>query len=571
MSADLTALSNCEATLSTWQKMSPGVYSAIVTILIVLVSGACQGIDSDTGYQVRALQQNREGVSPTFNTFISPKPADLSQDVASWMVWWAPGNGILLSLIMHLGLNLGTAARILAILCLVVGAGGWSLWIASFALNNWIRLLVSAGLPWSVYVHNAVFYYGAETLLFAATPWALLVTVKWMKYLNRGQCPVILAVLSGGSLGILYALKYTGGFVTLGALGFVLFQAAGAMIRRRVSLQSLWPIAFFTVLALTPAIFINVINSAHTHTMNLVTARLAFQWQWETLLFGMVNPVLAFARADAALGQLFNLLHLPLGSIEIFSGTVALLGAVGLWFLICSNFPSRLNAQLSYFVLLTSVASLAAIWTISSSASYESRHVAMASIAILPYLAEQAIALRSGRMKVILALCGFVYVLVPSAYGAVAVVGKTIRHARYQVGPSGLYNGYLSNRDVARTRSRLLLDFSPASDVWYVVNPVAAADLPGRVLIRRTNDITVDDLRKEKFYSSKPVRIRLLLPDDDERRGTGAIIRDSFPRAVGWHEYSAEPTLHVWVSWLGPSPKEELEAPRPVLPWAQRQ
>src|SRR5882724_3501374 len=90
MSADLTTDSNCEAALSTWQKMSPGVYSAVVITLIVLVSGASQGIDSDTGWQVRALQQNCEGTSPTFTTFISPNPADLSQDVASWMVWWAP-------------------------------------------------------------------------------------------------------------------------------------------------------------------------------------------------------------------------------------------------------------------------------------------------------------------------------------------------------------------------------------------------------------------------------------------------------------------------------------------------
>jgi hypothetical protein len=96
-------------------------------------------------------------------------------------------------------------------------------------------------------------------------------------------------------------------------------------------------------------------------------------------------------------------------------------------------------------------------------------------------------------------------------------------------------------------------------------------DLPGRVIVRRTSDVTIEDLKKEKFHSSKPVRIRLLLPEEDERSGKGAVIRQSFPRAGAWHEDSADLMSHVWVSWVGPSPKEEIEAPRPVLPWAERQ
>jgi len=248
---------------------------------------------------------------------------------------------------------------------------------------------------------------------------------------------------------------------------------------------------------------------------------------------------------------------------------VALPGAAALWLLMCSRLPSRPAGRLAWCLLVTSVASVTAIWMISTGASYESRHVAGASIAIVPYLIQRVVAIRSRRTRTVLAACAICYLLVPSLYGVSGFFGKVSRHSGYRPGPSGVYNPFLSKADATKSRSLLLADFSVSTDLWYVINPIAALDLPGRVLVRRAMDLSTDELRQEVFYSKKPVRVRLVLPNDFEQNGKATVIRRSFPRAAEWIEIPAEAPLRCWVSWIQPSTAEELHAPRPFLPWTE--
>jgi hypothetical protein len=555
---------------SLWSKVSPAAYCTAIILIIVLWAGATQGVDSDSAWQFRAVQQHFDGASPTFNTLMKPNPADLSENRAQWIVWWAPGNVILISSLMRVNLTLGQAVRLMGFLCLALGAVGWSLWIATFRIPKPMRLLLSALLPWSVYAHNAVFYYGAETLLFGAIPWTLLLALKFTDHLGRTPIQAIIAIPTGVSLGILYILKYTGLFIAIGAMTFILIQSATSLRRQRLPLKALGPAVFCGFTCLVPVIALSGINVMRTNTMNLVTASRALHWQWDTLLFAVSNPALALASASSPLQKVFvDVLGLPLRSAELLTALVALPGAAAFWLLMCYRLPSRPNGRLACCILAISVGSVAAIWTISSGASYEPRHIAGASIAIVPYLIEQAVILRSRRTQTVLAACAICYVLLPLLYGVSAVVGKTFRHSHYRPGPSGVYNPFLSETDAGKSRSLLLRDFDVSTDVWYVINPIAALDLPGRSLIRRAMDLSIDQLRQEVFYSSKPVRVRLVLPDDFEGNGKGAVIRRAFPRAVEWVQVPAEPPLRCWVSWIQASSAEELHAPRPVLPWAE--
>jgi hypothetical protein len=538
--------------------------------LIVLCARTTQGVDSDSAWQFRAVQQHFAAASPTFNTLVKPNPADLSENIAGWIAWWAPGNGIFVSSLMRLGLTLGQAVRFTGFLFLALGAVGWSLWIAAFRIPTTMRFLLSALIPWTIYAHNAVFYFGAETLLFGAIPWTLLLATKFTDYLGRTQTQAVLAIPTGLSLGALYVLKYTGLFIAIGAMTFILIESAISLRRKRLPLKALGPAVLCGIASLVPVIALTSVNIMRANTMNLVTASPALHWHWDTLLFAVANPVLAAASASSPLQKVFvDVVGFSLRSSELLTALVALPGAAALWLLICHRLPSRPNGRLACCLLVMSVGSVVAIWTISSGASFEARHVAGASIAIVPYLIEQAVALRSWRTRTILAVCGICYLLFPSLYGISGFAGKTLRHSRYQPGPSGLYNPFLSKTDAGRSRSLLLRDFNASTDVWYVINPIASLDLPGRILTRRAMDLSIDQLRQEVFYSRQAVRVRLVLPDDFEGNGKAAVIRRAFPGAAEWVEVPAEAPLRCWVSWIQASSAEELHAPRPVLPWAE--
>src|SRR5678816_3660950 len=101
--------------------------SSALMILIVIASGASQGLSSDSAWQFKAVEQHVDGSSPAFTTLVTADPTDLSANKYDWISWWAPGDALILYWLMRLHLKLGLAVRVIAILCLVAGSVGWSL------------------------------------------------------------------------------------------------------------------------------------------------------------------------------------------------------------------------------------------------------------------------------------------------------------------------------------------------------------------------------------------------------------------------------------------------------------
>jgi hypothetical protein len=541
-----------------FRPLARALLSAGLAILTVVAPGAPQGTDTDSGWQFKAVQQHLQGSSPTFNTLVSPNPHDLSIDRTEWISWWAPGSALLVWPLMALHLALGTAVRVVAILCLLGGSVGWSFWIDAFLIPRWAKLLLSVSIPWSYYAHhNSLFFYGAEALLFAAVPWTLLLTVRLSRGPASGPTPHLLAAATGLSLGLLYVLKYSGILVAIGALTYLALQAARQRRPRTPpsprTLQLAGVCAFSCLL---PILALNLLNFALASHMNLVTASRSLNVQWSTLLFGIANPALAAASAEAPLRHL--LLHptvgLVPGAAETWLAVVGLPGGALLLLVLLRRPPSSPHAQLASCLLVMSVAGVMVLWTITDSITYESRHVAGASIAVLPYVLQEAWALRfsSRTLRAFLVLCGCAYVILPLLYGVSAVIGKTARGLRHHTGPSRVYNPLLARQDVAHARSLLVAGFDPTSDLWYVTHPVPALDLPGRALIRP--DALLTKPHPETFTTSRPVRVRLILPVSMETNGKAAVIRRSFPTAVGWTSCPTDGTTHCSTSWIAPSP-----------------
>lgn len=194
--------------------------------------------------------------------------------------------------------------------------------------------------------------------------------------------------------------------------------------------------------------------------------------------------------------------------------------------------------DLARVLFAVSIAAILVVWTLSVTVSIEARHLFSAGFAMLPLaLAEGLAWWRSGNpaTRRMLSLAGCVFVAAPLSYGVVSVFAKAWRYpAGYRQPPSGIYNPLLARHDAASVVDALRRMYDPETDVWYLVEPLSGLDVPGRSIIRAADFTPLDELRRERFLTSRRVRVHALLPPRYEQNGRAAAIRDSFPQATGW-------------------------------------
>jgi hypothetical protein len=168
--------------------------------------------------------------------------------------------------------------------------------------------------------------------------------------------------------------------------------------------------------------------------------------------------------------------------------------------------------------------------TVFSARAMEARYIAAIGIALIPAVIESALQLAPKLRRASRALLvagGIVYLAIPMAYGAFSVVGKIARTPAYRTGPSGLYNPLFATTDARSPVAELTAGFNPDSDLWYLTEAFTAMDLPGRAIMQHADFLPVARLN-QKFQTSKPLRIHLLLPPWFEQNGKGAAIRGEF-------------------------------------------
>jgi hypothetical protein len=90
--------------------------------------------------------------------------------------------------------------------------------------------------------------------------------------------------------------------------------------------------------------------------------------------------------------------------------------------------------------------------------------------------------------------------------------------------------------------------------MWYLVEPLTALDLPGRAIVRHADFIDIAVLRRDRFVTSRRMRVHVLLPPRFENNGKGEAIRASFPQADGWVRREIPGAEYVsWTATLEPS------------------
>jgi GT2 family glycosyltransferase len=501
-----------------------------------------QGIYGDQAAQVRAALQYVAGESPSLNTVVLPDPADLSRDERIWIVSRPPGPQLAVYPWLATGLSLGTALRIVAGLCLIVGSVGWLRWYEQFAAPTWVRAIVAAALPFLHEASNGLYLFTQDTLSYALAPWILLLA---MRSARRG------AFGTGLALGVTYVVKYSLFFLGLGALVWLGVER---------SWRRLWWVAAGAAI---PVVALSLLNAHFGVALNSVTAQAGFYPHWGSLLALVADPALAVADAD---GLLQRLLFSPEHRVTRDQFAPYYIGlAPGLVFLWLIAHGARLPAvrglaaaQLAVIAFVVTMGAIAAVWMFTSfAADLTARHVAPASLAVLPVAALGAVDVwrRRGWPLRALVACGVgAIVLVPALYGALALPAKAFRIPRqYRLGPSEVVNPNLAPipgaPDLASVEHRIIGQFAARTDVWYADNALTALDLPGRVISG------VDErYPASEFRSRRRLRVTALIQTKVDATGDGATIRAAFKGAGPWTETTIPGALaNVWTAVLEPA------------------
>lgn len=524
--------------------------SALVVCALALRTD--QGFYSDPAQQMKTALQFVSGASPAPNDWVRPDYDDLSRDVEEPLVVWAPGTALAFVPLVRAGWTPAAAARVVAALALVAGAAGWARWCAAFDLPDAIVFLLALGIGWLRFASNALFLYNAEILVFAAAPWVLVAATAADR--AEGARRFGAMALLGLAAGALYVVKYSATFVTAGVLVWLAWRSArreGSLARRFA------PVAVAAAASAIPIAALSAWNRSHGGAANLMFATFGIHWSWAYVAHAIAAP--ALTGADLASLLSYVLMHPAHGVTQNASWLTAigLPGGVLLaWFALRPRVAGG-PASLARAVFGVSLAAMLVVWTLSTVVSIEPRHLASAGFAMLPLALAEGRARWSGpspRMRALVAASGICFVAAPFAYGVVSVAAKAMRYPpAYRTGPSGIYNPLLAQQDAASVSAALNVDPSSADDVWYLVEPLTNLDLAGRAIVRNADFIPVDALRRERFRTSKRVRVRALLPPRFEANGKAAAIRASFAQATRWSRSTiAGAEYDLWTAVLEP-------------------
>jgi hypothetical protein len=527
-----------------------------VTVAAVVSSRTDQSFYSDPAVQMKAVRQFVAGESSRPNDWARPDYADLSRTVSEQLIVFAPGTPLAFLPFVRAGVTPARAARMVAVLALVAGSIGWACWCARFNLPDTVLLAIALVFPWMRFASNALFLYSAEILAFAIVPWILMGGLA-VERAKRGALAGT-AVL-GLAAGALYIVKYSATFVTAGVLAWLVWRT----LRRDEPLaRRVIRICVCAAAAALPVAALSALNQRSGGSANLMLATLGGHWRWAFVVHAVASPALAAADLDSLL--MFTFMHPvhPVTQNVFWLSLAGLPGGVLLLVLAARARERTAAAELARAVLGVSIAAILVVWTLSSAVSIEARHLSSAGFAMLP------LALAEGRAwwrdatpprRRLLAVAACAFVIAPFAYGVASVLAKTWRYPTdYRPASSGIYNPLLAQQDAASVVEAFERDFVPATDVWYLVEPLTTLDLRGRTIVRPADFIELNFLRRERFLTSRRMRVHALLPPRFEHNGKGTAIRASFPQAIAWSR-SVVPGAEydAWTAVLDPSRSQE--------------
>jgi hypothetical protein len=565
-----------------------GVLLFLVTAAFLAASFVPYRVDTDTGFQLRSLQQWIRGETPSPGTLRLPDADDLSRDALVWSSWWPPGLPFVYAPLAATGLPLAGALRVTSFLLFLVGAVGWMRLADGIALSRSARLLYAVSLAaYAVTLGGAASLRSADNLAFTAAPWlALLVLQPGSKPSYR------LLLLCGMALGLSYWLKYT---LFLVALSFAIWLAARLFLQGAASKAAvLRPVVLGLGFAL-PVAALLVINAWQSGSFTESATGARSIWKAEDPQSARLVPValgvagapglalfqsnlwithLLYFRDDRLpfLAPLNGFQRLLLKSIAGLPGTAALIWAL-------SNIrrnrsePLRLSLAMTTtcgFYTALGAASLAVEYNYPAN---EPRYAVALMPLLHPFvLAGWLAAVHSSRRLVqatALAALTFFFIA-PVAFAASDFVLNEIgdRLAQpYRPSSTGLYMPEISPRDIPEIQAHVAGLMRSPRDLVILAGPAGWGssfmmwlETPWRTLPVTTFCLPLGrryaeaaDLRASRsLTSTRPVRVVLVASHSLEQQGWLSRLQSRFPQAKTWTPSPPIPGSHVgiWFSDL---------------------
>jgi hypothetical protein len=171
-----------------------------------------------------------------FNSITAPDPANIANDVVTFLTLWSPGQYLVPGFFIWLGTTYGLALSLTALIATVIGVVGWIQVARSFAVSSFVLFVFALGLNTFFYVtYPFRIYNGGEVLLFAAAPWCLY-AMRWA----ANQPPILCFAILLLSVALLFFAKLTG--LIIFATNVVAISLFALINRRRLnsSIITMW-------------------------------------------------------------------------------------------------------------------------------------------------------------------------------------------------------------------------------------------------------------------------------------------------------------------------------------------
>ncbi|HEX7182467.1 MAG TPA: hypothetical protein VF756_11535 [Thermoanaerobaculia bacterium] len=232
-------------------------------------------VDTDTGFQLRSLQQWTAGDTPDPGTLRLPDPRDLSRDALVWSSWWPPGFPFLYAPLAATSLSLADALRAASALFFFAGAAGWLRLAGRLGLSPGVRLLYAASLAaYAATLGGAASLRSADLLAFAGCPWLVALALR----LGEAEAPPRWLALGGLALGASYWLKYS---LFLAALALAAWIALRAVHTAGVSRAAALRLAALGLGFALPVAALFVFNLRQSGSVSESASGTRAEWQPE--------------------------------------------------------------------------------------------------------------------------------------------------------------------------------------------------------------------------------------------------------------------------------------------------
>lgn len=350
--------------------MKPAVYlPLLVPIILFLVSlyiRPTMNFDSGVGFLV--LRSMLEGGA--FNNVTAPDPANIANDVATFVSWWSPGQYLVPGAFVWLGTDYGIALSLTALISTVIGVIGWAQVARSFAVTPFVSFVFLSGLVTFRYVTLPFqIYNGGEVLLFAAAPWCLY----WLRY-AVDKPPTACFAISLLSAAILFIAKLTG--LIAFAANVLAISLLELMRQRRMTFSMLAMLAASGA----GALFFLVFWLAHGE---VPAGGSEFAITWPAILFPVAGAAFSGVSALDLLSWL--LLHPSAPILSDLAMTSYVLGPLGLllqfwvWYRLRDTRYRAMTIGL-FAIIALYTAAFAAMYVRRASISFDERHLRYAGI-----------------------------------------------------------------------------------------------------------------------------------------------------------------------------------------------